>query len=160
DDLAGWRKNSGLEGGGRRPFRIGWLHLGADIENTVGSRDLPDNAEQTLRRLQAHPSFLMVGTIEPRKGYLEVLEAFTQLLRQGLEINLVMVGKEGWRALPDDMRRTIPETIRMLRGHPELGKRLFWLEGISDEYLEKVYAAGACLIAASYGEGFGLPLIE
>ena len=37
---------------------------------------------------------------------------------------------------------------------------LFWLEGISDEYLEKVYAASTCLIAASYGEGFGLPLIE
>lgn len=27
-------------------------------------------------------------------------------------------------------------------------------------YLEKLYAAGACLIAASYNEGFGLPLIE
>jgi glycosyltransferase involved in cell wall biosynthesis len=37
---------------------------------------------------------------------------------------------------------------------------LFWLEGISDEYLEKIYAASSCLIAASYGEGFGLPLIE
>ncbi|MGQ9746109.1 MAG: glycosyltransferase, partial [Dissulfurimicrobium sp.] len=36
----------------------------------------------------------------------------------------------------------------------------FWLEGISDEYLEKVYAASTCLIMASEGEGFGLPLIE
>lgn len=33
-------------------------------------------------------------------------------------------------------------------------------EGISDEYLEKVYASSACLIAASQGEGFWLPLIE
>jgi glycosyltransferase involved in cell wall biosynthesis len=41
-----------------------------------------------------------------------------------------------------------------------LNKRLFWLDGISDEYLEKTYAASSCLIAASYGEGFGLPLIE
>jgi len=38
--------------------------------------------------------------------------------------------------------------------------RLFWLKGISDEYLEKVYGASSCLIAASEGEGFGLPLIE
>jgi hypothetical protein len=37
---------------------------------------------------------------------------------------------------------------------------LFWLRGISDEYLEKIYAASTCLIAASEGEGFGLPLIE
>jgi glycosyltransferase involved in cell wall biosynthesis len=26
--------------------------------------------------------------------------------------------------------------------------------------LEKIYGASSCLIAASYGEGFGLPLIE
>ena len=47
-----------------------------------------------------------------------------------------------------------------MRHHPELNKRLFWLEGVSDEYLEKVYVASSCLIAASEGEGFGLPLIE
>ena len=34
------------------------------------------------------------------------------------------------------------------------------MAGISDEYLEKIYAAATCLIAASEGEGFGLPLIE
>jgi glycosyltransferase involved in cell wall biosynthesis len=160
DDFASWLKDSGLESSGRRPFRIACSHHGADLENTAASRGLPDNAEWTLGQLQSRPSFLMVGMIEPRKGYLQVLEAFTQLWRQGLEINLVIVGKEGWTDLPDEMRRTIPETIRKLRSHPELGKRLFWLEGISDEYLEKVYTASTCLIAASYGEGFGLPLIE
>ncbi|MDO9535816.1 MAG: glycosyltransferase, partial [Bacillota bacterium] len=50
--------------------------------------------------------------------------------------------------------------IARIRQHPELGRRLFWLNYISDAYLEKVYAASACLIAASEGEGFGLPLIE
>jgi glycosyltransferase involved in cell wall biosynthesis len=50
--------------------------------------------------------------------------------------------------------------VEKLRNHSESGKRLFWLEGISDEYLKKVYAASTCLIAASEGEGFGLPLIE
>lgn len=34
------------------------------------------------------------------------------------------------------------------------------MSGASDEYLEKVYVASVCLIAASEGEGFGLPLIE
>jgi glycosyltransferase involved in cell wall biosynthesis len=47
-----------------------------------------------------------------------------------------------------------------LRAHSELNRRLFWLDGVSDEYLDKVYAASTCLIAASEGEGFGLPLIE
>jgi glycosyltransferase involved in cell wall biosynthesis len=47
-----------------------------------------------------------------------------------------------------------------LRKHKELGKRLFLLESASDEFLTKIYATSTCLIAASYGEGFGLPLIE
>lgn len=50
--------------------------------------------------------------------------------------------------------------MHRLSHHPELGKRLFWLQGISDEYLDKVYKACTCLIAASEGEGFGLPLFE
>jgi hypothetical protein len=102
----------------------------------------------------------MVGTIEPRKGYLQTLHAFDALWAQGVDVNLVIVGKEGWKPLPDDQRRDIPQTVQALRNHAELGKRLFWLEGISDEYLEQVYAHAACLIAASYDEGFGLPLIE
>jgi len=62
-----------------------------------------------------------------------------------------MVGKQGW------MTENLADKIR---NHPELGKRLFWLEGISDEYLNMIYSASNCVIAASYGEGFGLPLIE
>ena len=103
---------------------------------------------------------LMVGTIEPRKGSLETLNAFDVLWKEGVEANLVIVGREGWTSLPDEMRRNIPETIKRLRTHPERQNYLFWLEGISDEYLEQVYAASTGLIAASHGEGFGLPLIE
>ncbi|MCR2832000.1 glycosyltransferase, partial [Acidithiobacillus ferrooxidans] len=36
----------------------------------------------------------------------------------------------------------------------------FYLQGISDEFLKAVYDASTCLLAASEGEGFGLPLIE
>jgi len=160
EDLASWHKDIGLNMAKRRPYLIGWSHHGADVFNSAPSRGLPDNAEATLAQLKIRPSFLMVGTIEPRKGYLQTIEAFTQLWDQGVNVNLVIVGKEGWKGLSDNMRRDIPETVQRLRAHPELNKRLFWLNGISDEYLGKVYAASTCLIAASYGEGFGLPLIE
>jgi len=50
--------------------------------------------------------------------------------------------------------------VRRLRGHPELGRRLLWLEGISDEFLQRVYQASTVLLAASEAEGFGLPLVE
>ncbi len=160
EDLAQWQRQVGINSDMKRKFTIGWFHLGADILCSAPSRGLPPDASKILKELKARPTFLMVGTIEPRKGYLQTMEAFTQLWREGVDVNLVIVGKEGWKDLPHEMRRDIPQTVERLRNHPELNKRLFWLEGISDEYLEKVYAASTCLIAASYGEGFGLPLIE
>ncbi|MBV5330742.1 MAG: glycosyltransferase [Chlorobium sp.] len=160
DDLVVWQAEAGFDQKNRRPFRIVWSHHGADVAKTAPSRGLPDNAEWMLGQLRARPSFLLVGTIEPRKGYLQTIEAFTQLWAEGVDVNLLIVGREGWKDLPDDMRRDIPQTISCLRNHPELNKRLYWLDGISDEHLEKIYAATTCLIAASYGEGFGLPLIE
>ena len=127
------------------------FHLGADIENSIPSHGLPDDAKSVLASLQRRPSFLMVGTLEPRKGHAQVLEAFEHLWPSGYEINLVIVGKQGWM---------VENIVKRIHSHAELKKRLFWLDSVSDEYLEKIYAACACLIAASYGEGFGLPLIE
>ena len=54
----------------------------------------------------------------------------------------------------------VNDLVNKLNNHPELNKRLFWLQGVSDEYLARLYAVSTCLIAASEGEGFGLPLIE
>lgn len=160
DDLEAWLKEREDERPGRRPYIVKWWHLGADVMSSAPSTGMPDNAEIVLDAMSLRPSFLMVGTIEPRKGFIQVLDAFTQLWQDGTDINLIVVGREGWQGLPDEMRRDIPETIMRLRTHKELNHRLFWLEGVSDECLEKVYAASTCLIAASYGEGFGLPLIE
>lgn len=93
----------------------------------------------------------MIGTLEPRKGHAQVLEAFNHLWKNGFNANLVIVGKRGW--LIDDF-------IDQLESNLQLNKKLFWLESISDQYLREIYNVGDCLIAASYGEGFGLPLIE
>lgn len=160
DDLMGWLNETGCRANSRSPFHIGWFHLGADMASSAPSKGRPDDAAQTLQALQSRHSFLMVGTVEPRKGYTQAIEAFDILWEEGLDVNLVIVGKEGWAGLPDAMRRDLPKTVARLRNHPERNKRLFWLEGISDEYLEDIYAASQGLIAASYGEGFGLPLIE
>jgi glycosyltransferase involved in cell wall biosynthesis len=149
DELAEWLETNGPKR--LRPFNIGWFHLGADVEKSMPSRGLPDEASQLLDQLAIRPSFLMVGTIEPRKGQAQTIAAFEQLWAEGVNANLVILGKMGWN---------VDELLEILRHNAELGERLFLLEGISDEYLEKIYAASTCLIAASEGEGFGLPLIE
>lgn len=161
DDLVFWRPKllvDRSENG--RPFLIDWFHLGADVSNSLPTVGLPENAETVLKEIKKRPTFLMVGTVEPRKGYAQTLEAFSQIWHDGLDVNLVIVGREGWIDLPSCSRRDIPETVATIRAHPELGKRLFWLQGVSDEYLEILYTTSTCLIAASYDEGFGLPLIE
>ena len=144
---------------------IAVVHHGADIVTTAAvsaMADIPAASQDArlLARLKAEPSFLMVGTIEPRKGHLQTLDAFDILWGEGAKANLVIVGNEGWKPLPAGERRTIPQTVERIARHPELGKRLFWLKGIDDAQLEQVYQASACLLASSEGEGFGLPLIE
>lgn len=134
-----------------RPLKVGWFHLGADVSSSIPSTGLPIDADYVLDKLSSRPTFLSVGTIEPRKGQWQTLIAVEQLWAQGVDINLVLVGKTGWN---------VDKLIERLSSHPERNRRLFWLEGASDEYLERIYKSSSCLIAASEGEGFGLPLIE
>ncbi len=150
DELKQWLADNVDKCAGNKPS-VKSFHLGADIDNSLPSAGLPDDAGELLARLAQKPSFLMVSTVEPRKGHAQTLSAFESLWEQGQDINLVIVGKRGW---------LVDELVARLENHPEKGNRLFWLEGISDEYLEKIYSTSTCLIAASEGEGFGLPLIE
>lgn len=150
-DFGSWINEQKLSQSDCTAIDIGWFHLGSDIEASTPTSGLPEDATEFLDRLGQGMSFLMVGTLEPRKGHAQTLAAFEQLWAEGCHHNLVIVGKQGWH---------VEDLIARIRLHPKLGSHLFWLEGISDEYLDKVYAACTALIAASEGEGFGLPLIE
>ena len=134
-----------------RPLLFGFFHHGADLQASLPSKGMPDNAQESLAKMRSHPSFLMVGTIEPRKGHRQALDAIELLWADGVEANLVIVGQKGW--MVDDL-------VERIQQHPEHHNRLFWLQAISDEMLEEVYRSTHALLAASEGEGFGLPLIE
>lgn len=158
DELFDWLDQFGEPR--RRPFALQWFHHGADFTtaNTDGTAWV--EGRQIIDKIKSRVTFLMVGSIEPRKGYLQTLQAFDLLWKQGVDVNLVIVGKEGWKELENNNRRDIPETVEMLCSHPEKGNRLIWLDKCSDFALEQIYGSCNCLLSASYGEGFGLPLIE
>lgn len=158
DDMRAWLDEENIDP--RHRFELYVSHLGFDIDASTPTTGLPADAPGVLTAMRARPSILMVGSIEPRKGYLQALAAFSELWNDGVDVNLVIVGREGWRGLDSRARRDIPATIEMLIAHPERGHRLHWLSEASDEYLGRVYDEASCLLAASYGEGFGLPLIE
>lgn len=147
--LSDWIAQKGIQTNSR--FRYDWFHHGSDLENSLPTKGIPSEAKQVFAAMERAAAALMVGTLEPRKGHAQALAAYEQLWSEGKDLVLVIVGKLGWR---------VDGLADRIREHPENGKRLFWLQGISDEYLEALYAKAQFLLAASEGEGFGLPLIE
>jgi glycosyltransferase involved in cell wall biosynthesis len=94
----------------------------------------------------------MVGTVEPRKAYDKALDAFERLWAEDQHApDLIIVGKPGWKT---------SELQDRIRAHPERGRRLRWLEGVSDEALTQLYDACTAVFLASFDEGFGLPVVE
>lgn len=149
DELATWLQNTQLKR--QKQFKVGWFHLGADIENSVPSDGVLPEFNLILEQMHKRLSILMVGTIEPRKGYAQALSAFETLWNRGVEVNLVIVGKSGWM---------VEDLVSRLRAHELANKNLFWFESATDEILQQLYDNANGLLLASEAEGFGLPLIE
>ncbi|MCQ2736581.1 MAG: glycosyltransferase, partial [bacterium] len=130
---------------------IDWFHLGSEFNPANVSESLSEEEENAICELKKRNTFLMVSTIEPRKRYDQVLDAFDELWNSGADVNFVIVGRAGWR---------IEKLLERLNNHPESGIRLFWFSGISDAFLNRIYDAASCVIMASVAEGFGLAVIE
>ena len=132
---------------------ISTIPLGWDLSASNPSRGLPANIDVIRAWLERHRPVLAVGTIEPRKGHDQLLDAMSLLWERSPSdiTGLLVIGRRGWKTEALQER---------LLNHPEHGKRLMWLDEASDELLTEVYQSAAGLVAASHGEGFGLPLIE
>lgn len=132
-------------------LKIEVIHLGSDINKVKHKSGLVKKDLDLLKQITSKPYFLMVSTIEPRKGHWQIIKAFEILWKKGLDFNLVLVGKKGWK---------VERLVNYLKKHSELNKRLFWLGYISDDLLEYLYRNALATIMASEGEGFGLSIIE
>jgi glycosyltransferase involved in cell wall biosynthesis len=153
-ELADWVDKNAPD---KKKLKIDVFHMGSDEENAKYSKDMPEDAVDILDKIAQKPSFILVSTIEPRKGHLQALKAFNILWEKGEDINLVFVGKQGWLA---------DKIVKTIKKDKMSGERLFWLsdpkrkEGTSEKYLNEAYKASVCLIFPSTGEGFGLPIVE
>lgn len=144
----------------KETFLIEDFFLSPEICESDSKDKITEKEKKILSDINLNNCFIMVGTIEPRKGHIEIINAFDILWRNKIERNLLIIGKEGWKELNEKERRNIPEIISKIKNHPKLNKNLFWIDHVTDECLEKIYSDSLCLIAASYNEGFGLPIIE
>ncbi len=133
------------------PLKIGYFHLGSNVEQVNLRQELPTNAATILSEINSSISFLMVGTLEPRKGHVIALDAFEKLWSVGCDVKLVIAGKRGWK---------VDAVIQRIEMHPQFGQKLIWLDGVNDTYLCEAYKSSTSLLALSEAEGFGLPLVE
>lgn len=92
---------------------------------------------------------LFVGTLQPRKNILGLLQAFT-ILRHASDCKLILVGRKGW--IYDDIFRFILE-----RG---LADRVIHKEQVPIEDLVGYYNTAEALVFPSHFEGFGMPILE
>lgn len=149
DDLRDWIAHSGAPR--VSPPSVEAFRLGADISASLPSSGMTPRHESLLCELEGHPFTLMVGTVEPRKGYATAIDAFERLWQSEVDARLVIVGRPGW---------LMDELVTLLRTHPEAGKKLYWIEDASDELLVSLYKRAVMLLMASESEGFGLPIVE
>lgn len=99
------------------------------------------------------PLILLVGTVEPRKGYLELLKEIKKL---NIDLSFIVVGKEGWKNVDRSERIEILKTIEGLNSC----RNVKWFANADDETLTYLYSICDFYLSTSYAEGLGLPLLE
>ena len=124
------------------------------IYEAAAERFQPVSAAQiaaTRERYGLHGRYILyVGTIEPRKNLVRLVEAYGRLRAEGLHHQLLLVGKLGWDYKP------------LYRRIEELGLRddVVFLGYVPSEDLVSLYNLAEVFAFPSLYEGFGLPVIE
>jgi len=109
----------------------------------------PDRLAEVRQKygLGSQPFILSVGTIQPRKNYQRLIQAFAAL---DPALALVIIGSKGWR-----YEATFNEVARC-----GLTGRVHFLGFVADADLPAMYSAASLFVYPSLYEGFGLPALE
>ena len=128
------------------PVSVSWL--GCDFHKPAvdGAGPAPD----VVAALEGKKYVLSVGTIEPRKNHMLLLDAFENtLFEKG--VSLVLVGRVGWN---------VEALMESIAASPKYGKQLFHFTGLDDASLDWLYEHAFATAMPTHAEGFGLPLVE
>ncbi len=132
--------------------KIKVLYSGAD------PRFRPEVSAESAARVRdltrGKPYLLSVSTIQPRKNYARLIEAFARLIPNAqpptANLQLVICGSRGW------MFDEVFQTAERLG----LRERVLFPDFVSDDDLPALYAGATLFVYPSLYEGFGLPVVE
>ncbi|MDE3177313.1 MAG: glycosyltransferase family 4 protein [Pseudomonadota bacterium] len=113
---------------------------------------IADYATAAPPRRTAHPYFVVVGTIEPRKNHLLLLNIWRTLARRSpTPPRLVIVGARGWEN---------EQVVDMLDRCETLAPHVTEVSKLGSPALAELIAGARAVLAPSYEEGYGLPVVE
>ena len=137
-----------LEIYGTSPDKVSVLYSG------VESRFLPVTGKNEIERVRqkyglgAEDFIFSLGTVQPRKNYGRLVEAFHRLDRQ--DMLLVIAGGKGW----------LEETFYQKLDELDLRDRVKMIGFADDLDLPALYSAASVFAFPALYEGFGLPPLE
>lgn len=130
--------------------KISVVSLG--VNDTFFKRVSEDEKQKVLEQYNLKSDFfIFVGTLQPRKNILRLIEAF-ELLSAEIQSKhpLVIIGQYGWgeEVLLEKLQKT------------DLNINICWLRNVNDNELYALLQSAIGMVYPSLYEGFGLPLLE
>jgi glycosyltransferase involved in cell wall biosynthesis len=115
----------------------------------VDRRFIPQQAND----LESEPYFLIIGTIEPRKNHLFMLQVWRALVQKlgKAAPKLVIVGRRGWEN---------ENVIDMIERCDQIGDHVIECGRVPDAVLHRLLLGARAVLFPSFAEGYGLPLVE
>lgn len=121
-------------------------HTGKSVALKAGVRP----AVQALIETSA-PYFIALGTIEPRKNHLLLLNLWRRFAEESRTLKLAIVGRRGWE---NEM------VLDMLDRCPAIRSHVSEFGDLSDDEALALLRGARALLMPSFAEGLGLPLLE
>lgn len=98
----------------------------------------------------ARPYLLYVGTVQPRKNLVRLIEAFSQAHRANPDLLLVIAGKRGW----------LTEAIERRANELGIAEHVRFTGYVEDADLPILLSGALAFALPSLYEGFGMPVLE
>ena len=131
------------------PERITVIYEGVDPALRPES-DSARIAQARARYAHDQPFILYLGTIEPRKNIVALIDAVRALRARGLPHRLLIAGRKGWLYQP-----TLDHVAQM-----GMSDAVDFLDYVPDAELPALFSACDAFVFPSLYEGFGLPPLE
>ncbi len=143
-----WTKKQLVRHLGADSGKIEVIYEGIDQEEYQAS-SIKHQVSKVLDKYKIKkPYILFVGTIQPRKNLVPLIEAFAALKRS--DLSLVLAGKLGW----------MYDKILLAPKRFGVAGEVKFLDFVPDKDLPALYAGALVFCLPSLVEGFGLPVLE